>query len=137
MTHVHGRWTWLLALAALGFGFGSAGSRARAGEPLDFERDVWPILEEKCVTCHGPLDDFGKLRLDQKERILKGGERGKTLVPGKPDESLMYVRISLPPDDLDIMPAEGEPLDEQQIEIIRRWIAEGADFGAWTEGETE
>jgi hypothetical protein len=89
------------------------------------------------VTCHGPLDDFGKLRLDSKERILKGGDRGKALVPGKPEQSLMYTRTALPADDLDIMPAEGEPLDEQQIEILRRWIAEGADFGEWTAGESE
>ena len=131
-----GRWMVLGGVAALGLGVAAARGAAPAAT-MDFERDVWPILQEKCVTCHGPLDDFGKLRLDSKDRILKGGERGKALVPGKPDESLMYTRTSLPPDDLDIMPAEGEPLDKEQVETIRKWIAEGADFGSWTEGEAE
>jgi hypothetical protein len=130
-----GQWTVLAGLAT--FGVSVAAARGAAAEKVDFESDVWPILQEKCVTCHGPLDDFGKLRLDSKERILKGGERGKALVPGKPEESLMYTRTSLPPDDLDIMPAEGEPLDKDQVETIRRWIAEGASFGDWTEGEAE
>jgi mono/diheme cytochrome c family protein len=127
----------VVGAVAVGLGIAASGGAAPASEALDFELDVWPILQEKCVTCHGPLDDFGKLRLDSKERMLKGGERGKTLVPGKPEESLMYTRVALPPDDLDIMPAEGEPLDKEQVETIRRWIAEGAEFGDWTAGEAE
>lgn len=104
-------------------------------EPIDFELDVWPILAEKCVTCHGPLDQFGNLRYDSKERILKGGKNGKVLVPGEPDKSPMYVRSSLPPDDLDIMPAEGAPLTKEQVEVIRKWIEQGADFGEWESAE--
>ena len=54
------------------------------------------------------------------------------LVPGDPAKSSMYVRVSLPPDDLDIMPAEGDPLTAAQIDTLKRWIAEGADFGGWS-----
>jgi hypothetical protein len=105
---------------------------ARAQGSVRFERDVWPIFEAKCVTCHGPEDQFNQLRLDSKERILRGGKNGKVLVPGSPEQSSLYVRVSLPPDDLDIMPAEGDPLSAAQIDTLRRWIAEGADFGSWT-----
>ena len=97
-----------------------------------FDRDVWPIFESKCVTCHGPEDQFNDLRLDSKDRILKGGKNGKVVVPGDPGKSSMYLRVALPPDDLDIMPAEGDPLTAAQIDTIKRWIAEGADFGSWT-----
>jgi mono/diheme cytochrome c family protein len=137
MTQRHGFTALFAGAAALGLALAIAPEATAAGEPVDFERDVWPILQERCVTCHGPLDDFGKLRLDSKDRILKGGDRGKALVPGKPDQSLMYTRVILPAGDLDIMPAEGDPLDEKQAEILRRWIAEGADFGDWTAGEAE
>jgi hypothetical protein len=105
---------------------------AEAQGTVQFERDVWPILEGKCVTCHGPEDQFNELRLDSKDRILRGGKNGKVLVPGDPDRSPLFVRVNLPPDDLDIMPAEGDPLNAAQIDTLRRWIAEGADFGAWS-----
>jgi mono/diheme cytochrome c family protein len=108
----------------------SAPARAQGG--VQFARDVWPIFEAKCVTCHGPEDQFNNLRLDSKSRILQGGKNGKVVIPGDPDKSPMYVRVSLPPDDLDIMPAEGDPLSAAQIDTLRRWIAEGADFGSWT-----
>ena len=99
---------------------------------VQFARDVWPIFESKCVTCHGPEDQFNDLRLDSKDSILKGGKNGKVVVAGDPGKSSLYVRVALPPDDLDIMPAEGDPLSPAQIDTLKRWIAEGADFGSWT-----
>ncbi|HVS66559.1 MAG TPA: c-type cytochrome domain-containing protein [Thermoanaerobaculia bacterium] len=117
------------ALLVAGLGRSDA---ARAQTSVQFERDVWPILRAKCVTCHGPEDQFNNLRLDSKERILRGGKNGRILVPGDPATSPMYVRVSLPADDLDIMPAEGDPLTPAQVDTLRRWIAEGADFGSWT-----
>lgn len=113
----------LAALAALA---------VHAQDPVDFQSEVLPILESKCVGCHGPDDHFNNLRLDSKEGILKGGKNGKVVVAGEPEKSPMYVRTSLPPDDLDVMPAEGEPLTAEQVETIRRWIAEGLEFGDWT-----
>ena len=115
----------LLVAAALG-------TPLAADDLVEFEKDVWPILEASCVSCHGAVEQFSNLRLDSAERIMKGGDLGKVLVPGEPGESPMYVRVSLAPDDLDLMPVEGDPLTEEQTEIIRRWIEEGADFGGWT-----
>jgi cytochrome c len=109
----------------------AGGDPAAAQGTVQFERDVWPILKAKCVTCHGPEDHFNDLRLDSKERILKGSKNGKIITPGDPSKSPMYLRVSLPPDDLDIMPAEGDPLTAAQIDTLKRWIAEGADFGSW------
>jgi hypothetical protein len=121
----------LLAAGVVVWGLNGSGA-ARAQSPVHFARDVWPILEAKCVTCHGPEDQFNNLRLYSKDRILKGGKNGKVVVPGDAAKSSLYVRVSLPSDDLDIMPAEGEPLSAAQIATLRRWIAEGADFGSWT-----
>ena len=114
--------------------FASMSRPASAQGGVQFEKDVWPILADKCVTCHGPEDQFNDLRLDSKDAILKGGKNGKVLVPGDPAKSSLYVRVALPPDDLDIMPAEGDPLTAAQQDTLKRWIAGGADFGSWTKG---
>jgi hypothetical protein len=110
----------------------TSSTAARAQGGAQFEQDDWPILEAKCVTCHGPEDQFNDLRLDSKTRILQGGKNGKVVIPGDPDKSSLFIRVALPPDDLDIMPAEGDPLSAAQIDTLRRWIADGADFGSWT-----
>lgn len=121
------------ALSALAFLAVAVWNGAAQGQgTVEFERDVWPIFQAKCVTCHGPEDQFNELRLDSKDRILRGGKNGKVLAPGDPDRSPLFVRVNLPPDDLDIMPAEGDPLNGAQIDTLRRWIAEGAEFGSWT-----
>ncbi len=113
----------------------NASATGPAEGTVSFIDDVWPILDEACVRCHGVKEDFSNLRLDSKEGIEKGGDLGAVLVPGKPDESSLYLRVALPDDDLDLMPVEGDRLDEDQQEILRQWIEEGADFGGWTAAE--
>ena len=107
---------------------------------VSFERSVLPILKRSCYKCHQATYKDAKgitrrpksrLRLDGKGWILKGGKNGAALVPGKPSESQLYNLISLDPDDDDVMPNKGEPLTKRQIDLIRRWIEGGADFGRW------
>ncbi len=112
----------------------STSQPASAAQQVSFARDVWPIVESRCVSCHGPVDQFNDLRMDTAQAILAGGRGGKILVPGQPEQSTFYTRVNLPADDLDLMPAEGDPLSPQEIETIRAWIAQGADFGGWTGG---
>jgi hypothetical protein len=107
-----------------------ASTAARGG--VDFTSEILPILEASCIECHGAKEDFSNLRLDSRAGIEKGGDLGKVLVPGKPDDSPLYVRVSLPQDDLDFMPVEGDGLTEEQIALLKTWIEEGADFGEWT-----
>jgi mono/diheme cytochrome c family protein len=121
--------TWVvLALVATA----AAAATVAAAEPVDFEKQVWPILETSCVSCHGTKEQFSNLRLDSPAAILKGGDLGKVVVAGEPEKSPLYVRTSLPDDDLDLMPVEGERLNEEQVDVLKRWIAEGASFGDWT-----
>ena len=97
-----------------------------------FATTVWPIFQERCISCHGPEKQKGELRLDSPEAILKGGEDGPVLVASKPEESSLVKLISLPAEDEDIMPAKGDPLTPEQIAAITAWIAAGADFEGWT-----
>jgi hypothetical protein len=114
----------------------------KAAEPIDFEKQVWPILEKNCLECHskaapGPDGKMKKPKggvvLDSKDAIT-GGKKGKLLVAKKSGESLLYTSISLAADHEDRMPPakKGDPLPKEQQELIKQWIDEGAAFGAWT-----
>lgn len=106
-------------------------ARAQADDKVDFAKSIQPILEKRCIECHGASKHKGDLRLDSKEAALKGGSDAKAIVPGKPDESDMLRRISLAAGHDDIMPPKGDPLSKEQIDLVKKWISEGA---AWPEG---
>lgn len=90
---------------------------------------VQPLLQSRCYGCHGPNKQKGKLRLDKQELILKGGKEGKTVIPGKADESKMIERLLLPADDEDHMPPKEKPqLTQGEIALLHWWISSGADF---------
>ena len=100
------------------------------GKTVDFVRDIQPIFAQNCVDCHGPDKQENRLRLDGPEGIQDAIEDGRVIVAGKWEESELYRRISLPPDDYYIMPPvdKGEPLTKAQIDLVRRWITDGADM---------
>ena len=98
-------------------------------EPVDFNRDVRPILAEKCFHCHGPdeAERQGDLRLDQREAVEASG----TLIPGKPEESLLIQRITSKDPDERMPPADAKiSLSAEQQRILRAWVEQG---GAWSE----
>jgi mono/diheme cytochrome c family protein len=109
-------------------------SKETTEKKVDFQRDIQAIFVQNCVKCHGPDRQENDFRLDSPERLYQAD----VLAAGAPEESELYRRISLPPDDYDIMPPaeEGEPLTKSQISLIRRWISEGTDFGDWHPSET-
>lgn len=90
---------------------------------------VQPLLQAKCYNCHGANKQKGKLRLDQQEFILKGGNDGKVIEAGKADESEMIERMLLPLSDEDHMPPkEKKQLTPAEISLFHWWISTGADF---------
>ena len=96
----------------------------------DFARDIKPILDARCIDCHGESKQKGGLRLDSPTAINTGSKKGAVLVPGAPERSPLYTSVALPADDPDLMPARGEPLTAAQIALIKAWIAAGAPFTA-------
>ncbi len=92
-----------------------------------FVKVVWPIFQENCVECHGPKKQKGKLRLD--DRASAFGKED-VIVPGQPEKSILIEVVDLPPGDEFLMPPpeDGEPLNQEQVAILRDWIANGA---AW------
>ena len=94
-----------------------------------YETIIHPILEEKCISCHGEDKQKGKLRMDSIEALVKGGAEGPSLVKGDSQKSLMMVRIHLPLDDEDEehMPPKGKTqLTEEEIAILDWWVDAGA-----------
>ncbi|MES2598866.1 MAG: c-type cytochrome domain-containing protein [Verrucomicrobiota bacterium] len=99
-----------------------------AAETPDFVRDVHPILEAHCLKCHGPEEQNGSLRYDQKAAVLGPADSGKrAVVPGKPDQSELLKRITSTHKD-EQMPPKGSRLGATEIEIFRQWIASGAQW---------
>jgi hypothetical protein len=105
---------------------------AASPEPLRFNRDIRPILSDNCFTCHGPDASHRQagLRLDVRDDALKPAESGDiAIVPGKPSESTLVVRIEST-DTADVMPPpkSHKRLSALQKERLKRWIAEGAKY---------
>src|SRR5439155_19573386 len=131
------KWGQMLMTAAVGLslvvhsrpafaGTPAAGSSASRSKP-SYNRDIRPVLSENCFYCHGPDSNKrkGKLRLDVREEALAK----QAIVPGKPNESELVRRIfTKDTDDLMPPPESHKMLTPAQKELLRRWIAEGAEY---------
>jgi len=110
------------------------GGVADASGGISFHDHIFPILEERCLDCHGePYVKNGRtihpkagLALDTYEAVLKGNLDGEIIDRGDHEESTLYVVITLDPDDSEIMPPKGDPLSAEEIELFKKWIDEGA-----------
>jgi hypothetical protein len=111
------------AIAWLLFATGAAWSQS--SEALSFSKDVFPILEQRCLVCHGELQRQSELDLRTREAMLKGGANGSALVPGDARESRLYRRISGL--EAPVMPM-GAEMPQEEILLVRDWINQGAHF---------
>jgi hypothetical protein len=90
-----------------------------------FREEIEPVLKDSCHRCHGEKKQESNLRLDSREALLKGGKNGPTIVPGKPNESLLLKvleysgDIQMPPD---------EKLDDEIQEAFKKWIEKKAPW---------
>ena len=102
---------------------------APPGPQVSFEKDVQPILEKNCLSCHGETTQ-GRLDLRTRETAVKGGARGSDIVPGDATASRLYRRVAGL--ERPSMPAQAEPLSAEQIAAIKTWIDQGAAWGSST-----
>ncbi|MGE3410593.1 MAG: DUF1549 domain-containing protein [Pirellulales bacterium] len=103
---------------------------------IDFETHVAPIFERACYRCHGADKQRSNFRLDRQRDALEGGDLGASILPGKPDESVLINYVADPNADL-VMPPEGERLTAEEIATLRQWIAEGAVWPAGSDDVEE
>lgn len=130
------RFRWCSALGpalAVGLWLSGAGVFIKADEPVDFNRDVRPLLSNNCLACHG-FDEGARsteLRLDTREGAITDLGGYAAVVPGKPEKSVLLNRIR-GDEGADLMPpidSHKKPLSTEAIAIITKWIAEGAEWG--------
>ncbi len=97
---------------------------------VDFARDIQPIFERSCVSCHGAQRPKSGFRLDNRESALKGGDNGKAIIPSDSTNSPLILVVAGLHDNIDRMPPKGKgnPLTPEEIGLLRAWIDQGA---AW------
>ncbi|RFC43717.1 MAG: Planctomycete cytochrome C [Verrucomicrobia bacterium] len=120
---------------------------AVAQDKIDFATQIYPFVKQSCGQCHRPsyTDERGRTKrpkadlvITTKADFLKGGESGPVIVAGKPDDSPFLQRTLLPLDSDDHQPPQGKAPQWTDAEkaLFKKWIEQGADFGAWTEDKT-
>ncbi len=111
-----------------------SGGAPKPGEPIDFTSHVLPILEDRCTSCHNePYEKNGRtiqpkagLALNTYELVMKGNLDDTVVTAGDVEGSYLHEVLTLDEDDDMFMPPKGGPLTPEQIDIIKRWIGEGA-----------
>lgn len=126
----------VLALGTVASAQDAGGATAK----VDFEKQIWPILERSCIECHQATykDARGRartprasLRLDGHNWIMAGSHTEKVVIPGDGEGSLLYILTTLQPGEDGFMPKNKKPLAVEETELLKRWIDEGANFGGW------
>ena len=120
----------LIVLAAIGWSVVPLSIAAAADTSIHFNKDIRPIFAEHCVACHGGVKQAGGLSFVYRDNVLSGGESGQpAVVPGDVEASYLVDRVTDPDPESRMPPAEhGPPLSADEIERLKKWIAEGAKW---------
>ena len=121
----------LYAAALAGWTLSIGLSAQPAHRPIDFQREIRPILSSNCFSCHGPDQGsrMADLRLDTKEGAMAARKSGAAIVPGKPDASQLYQRITSEQKGKLMPPVHTQrTLAAGQKELLKRWIEQGAPW---------
>lgn len=100
---------------------------AEFGRDIDFQADIFPLFEQRCLACHGGGQQMGEFRLDSKGIALEGGVSGPNILPGQAEKSPLYQRVA-GVGDLTAMPMTGKRLSPDQIALVKAWIDQGAKW---------
>ncbi|GIX00824.1 MAG: hypothetical protein KatS3mg111_4156 [Pirellulaceae bacterium] len=97
-------------------------------QEIDFNQEIQPLLARRCYACHGPDQQEGGFRMDDRDSLLREADTGEVpIVPGEPERSEMIRRVRSA-EEWERMPPEGEPLKPEEIALLEKWIAGGAEF---------
>ena len=121
----------LIAVSVVNLSFAVAQdtSSTKAPKEVSYTKDVSPILQKFCTTCHNADDEHpSELYMDTYETLMKGGKHGKSVLPGNAKESLLVLKSSAEPPFGKVMPPPNKKVrpTPEQLEVIRLWIDQGA-----------
>jgi hypothetical protein len=106
--------------------------QAAGDTPVDFVKQIKPILADRCVECHNSETLLGELNLQTRALAFRKRKTGPVIVPKNAEKSMLYLVLTLPPKDVKAMPATGHRIPKDEVNLIRQWITEGA---SWPEGK--
>lgn len=107
--------------------WGGVTGATQAADGIDFKKQIRPIFKERCYDCHGPKKQESGLRLDKRQEAMAGGDTGLAIVPGDTSSGLLLKYVQSEDAEL-VMPAKGDRLTRKQIELLKKWIEEGAKW---------
>ena len=110
----------------------SIGAPRASSQEIDFADSIMPILRERCYTCHSEIQQMGGLRLDRRDDALQGGKSGAVIIPGDGAGSKLVQMVAGAVEGA-VMPLVGDRLTPEQVDVLRAWIDQGAN---WTDGVT-
>ena len=121
-------WLWLFISGEISF--------AQVSAKIDFRRDVQPLFREHCIVCHGPTQQMNGFRLDQRRYVMPNrlGANGAAVAPGNSAKSRLYLKLTGSQNGPQMPPAGSLPAE--QIEIVKAWIDQGAEWPDDLSGET-
>lgn len=97
----------------------------QAEQKVDFQRDVWPILQAKCVGCHTEAEPEGGLNMESFAAFRAGGTHGPAFTPGAAASSRLFMMAAGKQEP--VMPPDGEPLSQAELDVLQAWIEQGAE----------
>ncbi|MCX6145117.1 MAG: hypothetical protein NTZ35_18090 [Ignavibacteriales bacterium] len=126
--HSHALSIFALAVVFSGALFAQDSTKANSSTEVSFSKDVAPVLDKFCTTCHSSEEDHpSELFMDSYELLMKGGKHGKAIVPGNSKESLFSQKMSDDPPFGKMMPPPRKPRPTpEQVALILAWIDQGA-----------
>src|SRR5262245_41140625 len=121
----------LLAVSSIGAALAASSKKQSVTESVDFSSQIRPLISSKCFSCHGPDESSrkAKLRLDLREEAIKDHKGTRAIVPGDVANSELVRRITATdPDDVMPPPKTGRKLSAVEIDLLKRWIQQGAPY---------
>ena len=113
----------------------AGGTRLPAADAkVDFVSQIKPILGGRCISCHQSGALFGELNLENRDMAFKKRANGPVILPGRPDSSMLYLVLKLPPKELKAMPPNGHRIPDREVQLIHDWIQQGAEWPTGAEG---
>ena len=124
------RLPFLLALLAA-FALGLSCQKKPEAKPVDFVTQIKPLLQSRCINCHHSGALFGDLSFENSAIAMQPRKKGPVITPGQPSASQLYIVLTLPDPDKKAMPPTGHRIPNPDVELVKRWIEEGAK---WPDG---
>ncbi len=118
----------LTALSSIALLLFASASAAPQAAKIDFAGQIKPLIANRCINCHHAGALLGEVNLENRAMAFKKRSTGPILLPGRPDSSLLYRVLTLPPKNPKAMPPAGHRIPDAERELIYQWILQGADW---------